>query len=291
MAAALAIFSAFLYGVSMVFARVGLKSGQSFAGGVISMIFSFAGSLIIFFYVPIHHFASWAVIFFMLAGLSGPCIGRFLLFIGINRVGSSVASTVYAIKPMFSAVAAIFILGENLTAAIAAATLVMVAGLAVVSSEKSGGQIERSWSKKDLIFPLMAGAAYGFSHVLRKTGLNISPDPMMGVVAQNAAAISFSLILTLVKKDKQGATWKNRSAWFYFGLSGIMSILGQLSMFYALNLGTVLVVSPLSTISPLFVIIMAALFMRKMEKVTFKIVIGAVLIVTATALLTIFPEF
>ena len=274
----------------MVFARVGLKSGNSFAGGVISMSFSFACSLIIFFYLPIERFASWSVLYFMLAGLSGPCVGRFLLFVGINRVGSSVASTIYAIKPMFSAVAAMFILGESMTTAIALATLVMVAGLVIVGSEKSGGRIERSWSKRDLIFPLMAGAAYGFSHVLRKIGLNLNSDPMMGVVAQNAAAISFSLMLTVAKKDKQGATWKNKRAWVFFGLSGIMSILGQLSMFYALSLGTVLIVSPLSTISPLFVILMAALFMRKMEKVTPKIVMGAVLIVTATALLSIFPK-
>ncbi|MDB4443848.1 DMT family transporter [bacterium] len=290
MSAAFALLSAFLYAVSMVFARVGLKSGSSFAGGVISMGFSFAGSLIIFFYVPIHHFASWAILYFMLAGISGPCIGRFLLFIGINRVGSSVASTIYAVKPLFSAVAAVLILGERLTTTIGVSTLLMVAGLAIVGSEKSGGQIERSWSKKDLIFPLMAGAAYGFTHILRKIGLNISPDPMMGVVAQNAAAISFSLMLTVAKKDKQGATWKNKRAWVFFGLSGIMSVLGQLSIFHALSLGTVLIVSPLSTISPLFVIMMAALFMRKMERVTFKIVMGAVLIVAATALLTFLPQ-
>ena len=289
MAATFAILSAFLYGVSMIFARVGLKSGDSFAGGVISMCFSFVGALVIFFFVPLSHFANKAVLFFLLAGVIGPCLGRFLLFIGINRVGSSISSTVYAIKPLFSAIAAVLILGESLTVIIAFATLVMIAGVAIVGSDKSGGQIERSWSKKDLIFPLLAGAAYGSTHVLRKIGLNINPDPMMGVVAQNAAAISFSAILTLVKRDKQGATWKNRNAWIFFGLSGIMSIMGQLSIFYALMIGTVVIVSPLSTISPLFVIIMAAIFLRSMEKVTFKIVMGAVLIVAATALLSVFP--
>ena len=135
----------------------------------------------------------------------------------------------------------------------------------------------------------MAGAAYGSTSVLRKIGLNINPDPMMGVVAQNVAAISFSGILLLVKKDKKRATWKNRNAWIFFGLSGIMSLLGQLSLFYALMIGTVIIVSPLSTISPLFVIVIAALFLRKLEKVTPKIVVGAVLIVAATALLSIFP--
>ena len=95
----------------------------------------------------------------MLAGVTGPCLGRFLLFVGINRVGSSVASNVCTIKPFFSSVAAVLILGESLTLVIGLATLLIIAGFAIVGSETSGGHMEGSWSKKDLFFPLMAGAA------------------------------------------------------------------------------------------------------------------------------------
>jgi len=100
----------------MITAQIGLKDTDTFSGALISMIFSFIGSLFLFIcYVPLSHFANWALIYFIIAGLSGPCIGRFLLYIGINRVGSSIASTLYSIKPLFSAIAAVLILGENLT--------------------------------------------------------------------------------------------------------------------------------------------------------------------------------
>jgi uncharacterized membrane protein len=286
----LAIMAAFFYSMGMITARLGLKDTDTFTGALISMIFSFIGSLFIFiFYVPISHFASWALIYFIIAGLSGPCIGRFLLFIGINRVGSSIASTLYAIKPLFSALAAVLILGENLTSGIAAATVIMVAGLAIVSFEESGKKLETSWSKKDMIFPIMAGAAYGLSHVFRKIGLNINHDPLMGVVVQNVAALLFSLTLAVFKKDHQQVTVNHRQAWIFFGLSGIFSVLGQLLMFLALNTGSVIIVSPLSAISPLFVIIIAGLFLRKVERVTWKIILGAVLIIGGTVMLALLP--
>jgi uncharacterized membrane protein len=290
MSATLAIIAAFSYSLGMITAQIGLKDTDTFFGALISMVFSFLGSLFLFiFFVPLSHFANWALIYFIIAGLSGPCMGRFLLYIGINRVGSSIASTLYSIKPLFSAIAAVLILGENLTTAIAAATVIMVAGLAIVSFEESGKKFANSWSKKDLIFPIMAGAAYGLSHVFRKIGLNINHDPLMGVVVQNAAALAFSLTLTVFKKNQQQVSVINRKAWIVFGLSGIFSVLGQLAMFYALNIGSVLIVSPLTAISPLFIIMIAAIFLRKIERVTWKITLGAVLIIAGTFMLSFFP--
>ena len=290
MAATFAIIAAFFYSLAMIMAQIGLKDTDTFSGALISMMFSFIGSLFLFiYYVPISHFANWGLIYFIIAGLSGPCLGRFLLYIGINRVGSSIASTLYSIKPLFSAIAAVLILSENLTKGIGAATLIMVAGLAIVSFEESGKRIERSWSKKDLLFPVMAGAAYGLSQVFRKTGLNINYDPLMGVVVQNVTALSFSLTLALFRKDHQHVTVNNRKAWIVFGLSGIFSVLGQLATFYALNVGSVIIVSPLSSISPLFVIVIAGIFLRKVERITGKIILGALLIIAGTFMLSFFP--
>jgi drug/metabolite transporter, DME family len=290
LAPALALLSAFLYGVSMVMARIGLKNMDTFSGAFISMGSSFIGSLILFiFFVPINRFTGWGLVYFIIAGLAGPCIGRLLLFIGINRMGSSTASTLYSIKPLFSAIAAVLILGESLTPGIAVATVIMVAGLAIISSKESGSRNQRNWSNKDLIFPIAAGAAYGCAHVLRKIGLNINHDPLMGVVVQNVAALSFSLTPALFRKNQQQLVWKNQTAWIAFGLSGIFSVLGQLSLFHALEMGSVVIVSPLSAISPLFVIVIAAIFLRQLERITWKITVGAILIVIGTILLALFP--
>ena len=291
MAPALAILSAFLYSLSMISARIGLKHLDTFSGVLISMGSSFLASLVlVVFFVPLDRFTGWALLFFVLSGLAGPCIGRFMLFIGINRVGSSTASTLYSIKPLFSAIAAILILGEHLTLSIGIATVIMVCGLAIISTNESDGRIQKSWSKKDLVFPIAAGAAYGFSNVLRKIGLNITYDPLMGVVAQNITALIFSLPLAYFRKGGKQIVRKKNSAWIAFVLSGIFSVLGQLALFQALALGTVVIVSPLSAISPLFVIATAVIFLKQLERVTWKIIVGALLIVSGTVLLTLFPN-
>lgn len=291
MASVLAVVSAFFYGLSMILARVGLRSADSVSGALISMGFSFLVSLILLFYsLPLSHFALSGLLLFVLAGIAGPCLGRILLFVGIKRVGSSIASPLQSTKPIFSAMAAIIVLGEGMTLALGTATLIMVLGLAVVSSEEAGGSVEHQWSKKDLIFPLLAGAGYGLSHVFRKMGLNIMVEPLFGVTVQNAAALSFSLALLYLRKDKKKTLWVGRTPLAFFALSGISAMMGQTSLFYALNAGKVVVVSPLSSITPLFVIILARLFLKRMERVTWKILLGTVLIVAATCLIALLPK-
>jgi DME family drug/metabolite transporter len=291
LAPVLAILSALLYSGSMIMARIGFKYLDTFSGVLISMGSSFLASLVlVIFFVPLDRFTGWALLFFVLSGLSGPCIGRFMLFVGIKRVGSSTASTLYSIKPLFSAIAAVLILGEHLTLSIGVATVIMVCGLAIISTNESNGQIQKSWSKIDLIFPIAAGAAYGISNVLRKIGLNINYDPLMGVVAQNVTALIFSLPLVLFRKGEKQIVRKKNWGWAAFVVSGFFSVLGQLALFQALALGTVVIVSPLSAISPLFVIAMAIIFLRQLERVTWKIIVGALLIISGTLLLTLFPN-
>ena len=290
MAALLAISASFFYALGMVVARIGLRSIDTFSGGLISMGFSLAGALLLFFlFWPIHAIAVKTVVCFALAGIIGPCLGRLLLYLGIHRVGSSIAAPLYSIKPLFSAMAAVAILGERINLGIGAGTLIMVIGVAIISSEEAGGEGEKKWSRKDLVFPVMAGAAYGLSHVFRKIGLNINNEPILGLAIQNLAAVSFPLIYVSLRKETDRGSWKDKRGWFFFGLAGILSVGGQICLFYALSMGEVVIVSPLSAISPLFVLFLAVIFLRKLEVVTWKIVWGAVSIVIGTVLLTVLP--
>ena len=82
MAPVLAILSAVLYSGSMIMARIGLKYLDAFSGVLISMASSFLASLfLVIFFVPLDRFTGWALLFFVLSGLAGPCIGRFMLLL------------------------------------------------------------------------------------------------------------------------------------------------------------------------------------------------------------------
>lgn len=289
MAALLAILSSYCYALTMVIARVGLKKWDSFSGGLVSMCFSLTGALIAFaVFLPIHSISIRAVLFFAAAGIAGPGIGRLLLFAGINRVGSAVASAVYSVKPLFAALAAVLLLNEKISVPIGMGTLMIIVGLIIISSAKRNAQTTTGWSKTDLIFPVLAGASYGLAQVLRKFGLLANAEPVLGLLIQNIAAISFTLAIANVQESpKKVRAWRSLNGWAIFGLAGICSAIGQLCVFAALNIGDVVIVVPLTTISPLFVLLMAALFLKGIERITWKIVLGTCCIVAAATMLAL----
>ena len=53
-------------------------------------------------------------------------------------------------------------------------------------------------------------------------------------------------------------------------------------MLYALSFGPVVMVTPLTATLPLWVVIGSKLFLRDVEKITTRIVIGAILVVAGT---------
>ena len=61
----------------------------------------------------------------------------------------------------------------------------------------------------------------------------------------------------------------------------------MVSIYYALDLGDVTVVIPISSTGPLFSLIFSALFLRDVERVTAKIVAGACLIISGVLLITL----
>jgi uncharacterized membrane protein len=60
-------------------------------------------------------------------------------------------------------------------------------------------------------------------------------------------------------------------------------------IYIALDLGHVIIVSPLSSATPIFVLLLGAIFLKQLEKVTWKIILGTIFIVSATIVLTLAP--
>lgn len=289
MPAFFAICSAFLYALSSVIVRIGLRYAGSLTAVLVSLL---AGIAVSFFLCALvgnlEQLMNRAVLFFMVAGIVGPFWGRFFFYKGVERIGISIASPIYETKPLLPVIAGISILGEELTASITFGILLMMAGAGLVGLGSSGGQIQKSWSRRDLIFPIAAGVCYGISHVLRKMGIDEMPNPMVGVLMQNLGALAFIFLLLFTRQISPSVLKSNGKAWALFSLSGVIQIVAQWSLFVALDAGELVWVSPLTSLSSFFVLVLTALFLRGLEKVTLKIALGAGLIVGATLLLAKF---
>jgi len=281
-----AIGAAFFYGFSDFLTRVGLRRSNAQSAVLFSTVSGLLAPLVIALYtIPVSQFATRALFFFVLAGIIGPFIARYLLYVGIERLGVSIASPLANIKPAFGALIAVLFLGEKLNAPIIAGTLVIIVGVTVIGRERSGGQIAKKWSRKDLIFPILASFCYGLTAIMRKVGMNITPEPMVGVVVQNTAALAVLILLTPVQRTHLRVNYRDRRAWFIFSLSGLIAFFAHYCTFFALSLGLVVIVGPLVSLNPFFALLLAVIFLRKEERVTGKILLGAAFIVGGTAIL------
>ena len=180
---------------------------------------------------------------------------------------------------------AIIFLGEKLTLPIVVATLMIIAGITLLSWRN--GSMNLAGSAVFLWYPIAASALAGATQVVRQFGLAAVPHPF--VAAAVTATSSFVVsILTLWYVEKSQETWKmNRQCFWWFLAAGVTISVAMVCIYYALDLGKVSVVIPIASTGPFFSLILAAMFLRDVERVTPRIVLSAAMIVGGVLVLTL----
>jgi drug/metabolite transporter (DMT)-like permease len=94
-------------------------------------------------------------------------------------------------------------------------------------------------------------------------------------------------VLTMWYVEKTQETWKmNRNCFGWFLAAGITVSLAMICIYFALDLGKVSVVIPISSTGPFFSLILTAIFLRGVERVTPRIVASAAMIVGGVMMIT-----
>ena len=75
--------------------------------------------------------------------------------------------------------------------------------------------------------------------------------------------------------------------WVVVSMSGLASAFGVTSLYLSLDRVSVVIASPVAGANPLVAIIMTHIFLQRLERVSRRTVIGAVLVVAGVALVTI----
>jgi DME family drug/metabolite transporter len=221
-----------------------------------------------------------SVAFFAAAGLIGTAGGRLLRFIGIELVGAAITAALMNLSPLVSSALAIVLLGERVTLAIALGTLVIVAGTTLLSS---GGR-STGVRPQHLVVPLLSAVCFGVVAVLRKIGLaGMAPLPGFAVNT-TAALLAFTMFLVASRQTSLMAC--RRQSLLYFVAAGVAENLSVFLVVVGLTVGSVSVVAPLSSVSPIFVLVLSLFFLRGIELLNARIVAGTLLIVTGIVLIT-----
>ena len=220
------------------------------------------------------------VAYFALAGLIGTVGGRLLRFMSIETVGASISAALINLNPLVSSGLAILLLGERVTLPVAFGTLVIVAGTTLLSV---GGR-HAGVRPIHLVLPLTSATCFGVVAVLRKIGLSgMAPIPGFAVNV-TAALVAYTAFL-VASRQSALMVCRGRSL-VYFAAAGVAENVGVCLVVLALSVGTVSVVAPLASVSPIFVLVLSFFFLRGIEMLNRRIVVGTLLIVSGVYLLT-----
>ncbi len=279
--ALLALLSAFFNSSATILIRQGLQDSNPHTGYWINLVVGLAGLwLAVFFLTPGDVLAIRALPYFIAAGLIGTVGGRFTRFLAIDKVGASIAAPIINLNPFISTVLAIALLGERVTLPIIAGTVVIVAGTILLSL--SGEQV--GFRLRHLIYPFTAAACFGTVAIIRKLGLS-ETGPIFGAAVNMTTALIVFTRYLWASGNRQVMRCHGPSLWYFIG-AGIGENTGVCLLIVVLSLGQVSVVVPLSGTAPLFVLPMTWLFLRHVEKLTWRIIMGSILIVVGVAVLT-----
>jgi len=277
----LALASALATAAAAVLIRQGLRGGNAYGGYWVNLAVGTVGLWVtVLVRGPLEPLQAEGVAFFVLAGLVGTVAGRLLRFISIEKVGPSVTAALNNLYPFISSGLAILLLGERVTTAIVAGTVVIVLGTLLLST--SGRRV--GFRPRDLVFPILSATCFGVVTVLRKLGLSsMSPVPGFAVNV-TTALIAFTAFLAV--SGNAGAMALSRRSLVYFVAAGVAENAGVFLALLALSLGTVSVVAPLAGTAPIFVLLMSFFFLRGLERLTARVVLGTLFIVLGVVLIT-----
>ena len=297
-AVAFAILAAFGFASSAILSRQGMQAVFPLPGVMVSLFFSllFAATMaLLFAFSDIGSIPQAAFLWILGLGVVNYLGGRSQNFLSVNLIGASRASLFVASQAPFAALFAVAFTGESMHLLVGLGTAGVVGGLIFAS----GASILDGW-RTDKIFvlgylmALGAGASYGATNVMAKQTLEVFDSPlvittlsmMVGMVVL-APLVGASTAHSGVHRDKGQGTSKNLWALRWVALAGIASGIAVISLYFAVQRADVVVISPIVSSSPLITLLLAHIFLARLERVTRRLVFGAALTVGGVLLVVL----
>lgn len=210
-------------------------------------------------------------------------IGDTAFFESAKTIGLARAMTISMIYPLIASGLGVWLLGERITAPVAAGTLVTLGGLAVIVSERAPpGADGPAPSRRGLGLALLSAAVWGVSPVLMTPAIR-EVDP----VSVQAVRLPFAALVLWVTPWARGTGDRVRLHFRTVGplllAIGVLTALSAVTWVAGLKYAGITLTTVLSSTSPLFAIPIGFLVFG--ERVSARAVAGIVLCLAGIALL------
>ena len=202
---ALALLSAMSFGLSQILVRKNLgKSNFVY----ISLTVTIMGNIILWplalAFTDLSTVNPEGLLLFIVAGLLAPGIARLFYFKGMETAGISANASIFATYPLYTSITAVLLLGEALTAENWMGLACIIVGVIFVGRSLNNVRTNhKNTSKKGFIVPVLGSFAIAFSQLVRKEGLNVYNQPLLGVaLGYSTALIVYILVVAFSKGSR-----------------------------------------------------------------------------------------
>ena len=271
--------SAFLFALSDHFSNRGLVRSDARSGTLVSI----ATSAVVYwlfapFFLKDWYFLTTAALLFAIVGVIRPALSTSLAISSIKLMGPTLTSSLTAVTPIFGAVFAILLLGEQLSMPIAIGTAGVVAGAILGAWNRKG--LRRSWPLWALVLPVAASLIRAIGHIVTKYGLLEVDSPSFAVLVGNTVSLGTAMLI--FKREGRSFSALGRSNLWFFA-AGITNALSVQFLNNALAVGDVVTVVPLVSATPVFTLLMGLCFFGR-ETITWR-TLGTIALIVPSVIL------
>jgi drug/metabolite transporter (DMT)-like permease len=290
---ALAIASAMSFAVSNVTIARGARPGAEDNGAFASLLLTtlIAGFAWIAMGIA-RGFATVtprALLWFAGAGVLTAFVGRVFFYESVHRLGAMRSATLKRLNPFFAVVLGIAVLGERMTGGMAVGMLLLLAsfGVLMVASPAASARMEPRGSRLvrfGYAYGIVSALGYASGYLLRKMGLAEAHDALLGAALGCLVGALLFLATASFNADYARAvraTFAQPNHWLIG--AGVMSSLGQMLYFAALNQGPMSRVALISSMEVFVTLLLGHALLRRSETLTPALVAAAILGVAGTA--------
>ncbi len=289
----------------MVLARVGLADVPSGVGNFLSLIVGWvliAGATVALY--PQELFGVSLAVFgwLVLIGMVNFPLGRYMNFIAMRQLGVLKANPILAMAPIVSAFEGVVFLNERINPALGAGTLLAVSGVIVVvygevtarggatpAPPGAKGFAGRNPRFAGYLAAACAAVAYGTVPALGRVAVTELTVPL--VSATYTMLVGF-VVMGLFSAHALPSTVRSAPArsLAFVAAGGLAMSTGVAFLYVALSRAPVVIVSPVFALNTFVALILAHLFLQRLERITLPLVAGTVLVVGGVAAVIVGAE-
>ncbi len=300
---ALALFSAFCFGLAGVTIARGAATAQGDNGAFLSILFTAVcggglwlviGSQAL---VPLTDpSVLTGIAWFVLAGVLATVLGRLTMFRSVVLAGAISASMFRRLIPVFAAVFAWAVLGETIGGVAAFGMALVMGSVLVAMTERlpaagldaAADARARADRRRGQAFGAASSACYGGSYVARKLGMNHLPDAALGALIGAVTGILWYLLAALGSAGYRrvlARLWQDSGRWQV--ITAAAMAIGQTSQFFALAHADVATVAIINSTEVFISIWLAAFVFRTEARPSRRVLLASVVAMAGVVILAL----